>query len=586
MTYLVIFNGLTAMRIISLIAMRQTVYLIDVDSQIVGVKHLINLLARYFLIKGWLRTIEELGMSLDQETRLRKIAQPGDWHQKAEPAMLEQLHLAKQIKENEIYDYAAQKQAAKYGDYYLAIYRYIKRILEEDSGIPLKIVSGNNILQNICEIMEPMPKTIGFENHRTGTWLANILLSIAVVLFSWGRLVRLFRIKRSPRKPVFMAVDLHDGIDLITRLMDDILDDPKSETLYVFRNKFLREKMSTGLPPDKYCTFGDGQFSGIDFACSFFQALLHGFQLFRRFGHTPPTLYLSIAKLNYIRLGYKGLFNKYDITYFFGRDQYNSDHIIRSQELRKRNGTSLGLINGINVFGWDISYRFIDFDRTYVHSRGPLLKYNSDNWRHPNGIRQIGAIKLSRADIKGMMDIAKTRDIVCFAKNYCDGAIFLDELFKVARALPDKQIYISLKKSSMRLEGVEEFVSYLAQAPKNIELVDDFSFDLIKRHSFIISGESSILSEAISLGCYAFFLDTYTDDIRFIYREYPEMSHRDGNEIAERIKGIDNKTWNYPIAQMKDLGDTSGWISFDAIRRDIGLDPKDSKILAGLWDTK
>jgi hypothetical protein len=117
MTYLIVLNELTIARLIYLIAMRQNIYLMGINSQIVGVRHVINLLARYFLAKGWLIPVEELGMCLDQESNLRKVAQPGYWQNKAEPVMLDQLHLARQKDENKTYDYAAQKESVKHGCY-------------------------------------------------------------------------------------------------------------------------------------------------------------------------------------------------------------------------------------------------------------------------------------------------------------------------------------------------------------------------------------------------------------------------------------------------------------------------------------
>ena len=147
-------------------------------------------------------------------------------------------------------------------------------------------------------------------------------------------------------------------------------------------------------------------------------------------------------------------------------------------------------------------------------------------------------------------------------------------------------MFVSLKKSATRLGGGDEFFAYLEKAPVNVTLVDDPSFQLIKRCRYVLSGESSIISEAINLGSIAFFLDTYAKDEIYIYRDYPDLSYSDGDGIVDRIRSIENGSWRYPVEKFADLADLSGWISFDVIRRDIGLAPLDPPILADFWSDK
>ena len=242
-------------------------------------------------------------------------------------------------------------------------------------------------------------------------------------------------------------------------------------------------------------------------------------------------------------------------------------------------------MNGINVFAWDVAYRYIDYDITYVYAPGPFLKYNADNWRHPDGVRQIGAFKMPREDVRDMVRQGKSRDVVCFAKNYCDGPEFFRQLYRLGRALPDRTIHVSLKKTAIRLGGHDEFVAAMDDTPPNVKMTDDGSFDLIRRCAYVLSGESSIVAEAINLGSITFFLDTYPEKEIYIYRDYHDLAHRDGEEIARRIRGIEDGTWIYPVKRYADLADISGWLAFDVIRRDVGLEPLDPPILSRFWNS-
>ena len=183
-----------------------------------------------------------------------------------------------------------------------------------------------------------------------------------------------------------------------------------------------------------------------------------------------------------------------------------------------------------------------------------------------------------------MISDGKSKDVVCFAKPYIDGKEFLDQVFELAKSLPDRQVLISFKRNTTRLGGHEEFLAYIKKAPANIAMASDNSFDMIKTCRYVVGGESAILSEALNLGSFSFFLDSYPEEHQFVYREYSNMSYKRGNDIASRIMEIEAGTWRYPIEEFEDLTDLSGWIGYDVIRREIGLGPKNPPVLAKLWN--
>jgi hypothetical protein len=218
-----------------------------------------------------------------------------------------------------------------------------------------------------------------------------------------------------------------------------------------------------------------------------------------------------------------------------------------------------------------------------VLSPGPFLKYNADNWRRPEGVRHIGAITLSREEIRDMVRTGKGSDIVCFAKPYCDGEEFLEGVYDIARAFPDRRIHVSVKPTSVRLGGHQAFEAKLAERPPNVVASREKSFSLIKRCRYVVSGESSIISESIHLGSVTFFLDTYAGQPHYVYREYPGLTYSSGRDIADVIKKLECGETRYVAERYSDLADLSGVLSFDVIRRELGLEPLDPPLLAELW---
>jgi hypothetical protein len=583
MKYIVLLDGLSIFRVLGLAACRREIYLLDEASGVPGIRQLVRWTARLLIAARRMHHVSALGPIAEMADRQRGMSLAVDWYRPAEQVMLSQLCPETTRSLGTEYDFAAAKQTVKHGFFYLGVVTFVEKISGKNATSALTVVGGAPVLEGIYRAAKQVPGGIEFRPSRPWNRGVNLFLAIFTVLYAIAEVCRLVRIGVSHRLEKTMAFDMLDNPDRMLLQITNTLENPETDALLVFRNKADAAKMHSHFPRFSRAAFGDGCYSPVQTIAGIARSVWDGIGIYGRYGHLSPALFVQIAKLNVIRLRYRALFNKYKLGNFWGRDEYNAEHVIRSQELRRRGAVSIGLINGINVFGWDVVYRFIDYDRTYVFSPGPFLKYNSENWRVPTGVRQIGAVAMDRKALRSMAGTEKTMDIVCFAKGYCDGADFLDQLRKIAEAFPERNVLVSLKKSAARLGGVEEFVDGLKDAPANLKMVDDPSFDLIAKCRYVLSGESSIISEAINLGSIAFFLDTYAKDEIYIYRDYPDLSYRDGDRIVERIRSIENGSWRYPVEQFADLADLSGWVSFDVIRRDIGLDPLDPPILADFW---
>lgn len=563
---------------------KQDVYLFQIDPIIPVSKPCLEFAADRLLRAGWIKDISLLDVNAAALRARMPLFPRKGWYARVEKFFVDQLRLDQQKAPDERYDFAACKQAINFGADQLMVIHFIHELNEKSPNLRLALHGCASIMRDIHVSLGVHPDRIDFFPTRYPHRLINAGLTSLAIFRTLSNIIRFTKLNPSPRRKILLAIDVIDNLDRMVPLVNDILDDVGRQGLYVFRNRKSFEVLKDGLRSYPLSPYPDGQFSYREFLTVCARVISDAAKLFGRFSFLESRLFLQIVKLCAARIYFRGLLNKYDIANFLGRDEYNAEHIIRSQELRRRGAVSLGLLNGLNLFGIDSVFRYCDYDITYVFSTGPYLRYNRDNWRHPEGVRQIGAVTMSRDSVHEMLAVAKSRNIVCFAKNYCDGPEYLDEIFKLAAAFPDRDILISLKKSSIRIGGYDDFVAYLNNAPSNVRMVDDDTFDLIKHNRYVISGESSIVTEAIHLGCFTFFLDTYPLEETFVYRDYDELCHRNGTAIIERIEGIERGTWQYPVNNYADLADLSGVLAADTIRRTIGLPPKDPPLLMAYWN--
>lgn len=583
MRHIILLNEFSLFRVVGLRARNRRPFLLGINPIFPPSHGILQRIARRLLRAGWLRDIESLDPhAADFQARMPLFPCKG-WYARSEGIFVGQAGLATKLRPDSSFDRAVCKQAVNFGAEQLQVMQFIHEMTRKSPHLQMTLLGCPPLMEKVHKVLrEPSDRT-EFVPSRPPRRLINAALTLMAVARAVGHVIRYTEIRPAPRRKILLAIDAIDNLDRLVPAVNDILDDVGRQGLYVFRNRQSFEALKEGLQPYPLSPYPDGQFGPRECLSAGLRALTGAAQLYIRFSALNPRLFLQVVKLCAVRASFEGLLNKYDIANFLARDEYNAEHIIRSQELRRRGAVSMGLVNGVNVFGVDSVFRYCDHDITYVFSPGPFLRHNGDNWRQPLDVRQIGALGLTRAEIREMTQQEKPRDIVCFAKTYCDGEYFLDQAFKIGRTFPERNVFISLKKSATRLGGGPTFFDYMKNAPPNVTLVDAPSFQLIKRCRYVLSGESSIISEAINLGSFAFFLDTYPADEIYIYRDYPNLSYSDGNDIARRIEAIENGSWRYPREEFADLADLSGWLSFDVIRRDIGLPPIDPPLLHAMW---
>jgi len=268
---------------------------------------------------------------------------------------------------------------------------------------------------------------------------------------------------------------------------------------------------------------------------------------------------------------YDGLCAKYRFASFYGRDDYNVEHIFRSRAIRAQGGRSLGISHGTSYFPLvEPVWRYIDFDVYYVFGRDIIEKYYRSKWPTGVEIKAVGTLVMTR-DMLPRIGGQYSPDIVVYMKPWLDGAGFLADVFTLARAFPDRTVYIKVKPNSEYKFSASSFEDDLEARPKNIVPTVEDSYELSLKHRYSVQGASTMVFESIQLGQVVFCLDHYAEDMPYQYREYPELNHRSIDAIIERIRGIEAGTWTYPRDAYKGLVDVEGDNLFEIIRADIGL---------------
>ena len=90
-------------------------------------------------------------------------------------------------------------------------------------------------------------------------------------------------------------------------------------------------------------------------------------KLLWNFAGRDTSFMANLLKLPLYRAHYRTLFNRFHPVFYWGRDQYNVQHILRRQELSRIGGQSLSTFNGIPKYTETYPlFQYVDFDWVYV----------------------------------------------------------------------------------------------------------------------------------------------------------------------------------------------------------------------------
>jgi hypothetical protein len=353
------------------------------------------------------------------------------------------------------------------------------------------------------------------------------------------------------------------------------IEDRPDSTMVVFRNRALAKTGATLAAARANCVRTDGRFGFVDGLAAIVELVRDTILLLQRCWTLPSDIFRIMVTLPYKRMVYRGLFNRYRFQFFWGRADYNTDHIICSQELRARGGKSLGLMHGIpSICNVMHQLRHIDYDIYYAMGRHQYQRYYREKWPPHMAVRFIGSFGLTRDELH-RLQIPRDRDFVFFVVPTTQGVAGLELIERVASAFPDRRLYIS---SKTRFHGGSygAAVEALIARHTNVVLHSGRSYELLFKCSYAFSEGSTLAAEAAQAGLYSFTLDLVPQRWKVnYYRAFPGMCLGSADQVIERVRAIESGLWSYPYTLYADMIEMTGRVFYDIVRGDLGLAPKE-----------
>lgn len=318
----------------------------------------------------------------------------------------------------------------------------------------------------------------------------------------------------------------------------------------------------------------DGVFSPGQAVAAIALALADGARLLFVSLTLPPDFYRSLAALPWKRLVYRALFNVVRPKYYLGRDDYNVDHIMRSQELRRIGGTSVSRMHGLpSIIPFTHQSRHLDFDIYYMHGTDQYEAYYKSRWPATMRVRSVGSFGLTREELAALREECPRDIAFILGPSFHEDAV-IAAMEKLAYAFPDRTIWINTK-ITYRERGTfgPKFQRLTTDGPPNIREYRGKTYDLFFKAFYWFSESSTLIAEAVQFGRIGLCLDP-DERFKFLYyRQYPALLIKNADEAVARIRDLEAGAAVFPRSDFAPMIDLSGNICWDEFRKDLGLAP-------------
>lgn len=400
--------------------------------------------------------------------------------------------------------------------------------------------------------------------------LINAISTLSIMAYGLGWILSRVRSKVSAESIFFAADYLGGKQDFF--LYEEVAD--RGPVLMVLR---LRDA-PTEPEAHRYrqCSPRDGAFAPMGALDALRMLLVDTVRLWLRHGGRAPALYWNVAAMPYKRAIYRALFNRFRPSFFWGRDDYNVEHILRRAELNRVGGKSIGISHAVvtNFCPRFPQWRYIDFDIYYTFSIAMCDPYR-DRWSSHMKLRSVGAYGLPREKLR-QLPWPRGKDILIAIRVAWNEPEMTRIVHAVAKLFPNHRVLVQFKVGYLS-EGTLE--ATLAAAVKrfkgglpNIEHVTDDIFSLLGRAKYLISDVSTLIAEAIQLGIPTIFADVITGHAWSIFRQFPGLSHTNANAVCERLTAWEGGHETFDRDKhMSFMGLSDNRLIFEIIREDLGL---------------
>lgn len=385
--------------------------------------------------------------------------------------------------------------------------------------------------------------------------LVNSVIGTLYLISALGGILGRTRAFQGPAMPVKLAADF--------------IADPRDRRIYDAAKEFGSvylvprdgSRLKTAMedyPEFPIAGLRSGRFGMAEAAMAGREAIRDSWTIFKYCGAHSPEHYAAIAKSVYKRMRYRAFFRRYSVSAYWCRDDYNPDHIIRSQELRRIGGRSLGLNHGYAILAEVVPhYRYIDYDVYYTFGLHLYEKHYKDTWPASMRVHASGCFAMSQPQL-AQRDSERPDDIAIFLKfgywpGYTDPQL-VQLVHDVAAAFPERRVMVKFKGAMRHLEAKANAGAEWQSQHQNVIIVaaDQDPYELLSQVSYLVSDPSSIVAEAINFGIKSFVLD-FKSWKSLVFRDFPDLCVNDGPEFIHRITGMESGDWRYPVERFEGL---------------------------------
>lgn len=343
------------------------------------------------------------------------------------------------------------------------------------------------------------------------------------------------------------------------------------DVVVVFRNRRQRKREAlqttqgfSSIDPS------DGRWSARDAIAALAEGLCRLKVLILSTWQLEPVFFVQANLLPGRRMKMRSFLAHYRFKYFWVRDDYSQEHILRSQELRKKGGKSIGVAHGLPISATVIPmFRYIDCDTYFVHGMG-ILRHYGDRWSQRMKVHASGSLGLTREFALRLAQSNRNDDIIFHAKAERDIETLCSMIEALASAFSERKIYFAIKKSFGKSFLAEGLRAHARQFP-NVQETEESIYELFLKARYLVTDPSTIAAEALQFGLYVFMLDC-DGRASLYFRDFPEFCESDPAQIVRRINGLEDGSYKYRFQDYESLINREGCF-LDQFRAEVGLPP-------------
>ena len=394
-------------------------------------------------------------------------------------------------------------------------------------------------------------------------------VGVAVMLSTYSIAWALIRTRLTKSEPeaFHWGVTYYDN-DLVADLINVSNIPP---LLVIWRQTGSSREQET-LRKNAHCRYGDGRLSLREGLAVLRFIICDAARLMSVLTVTQPNYFFRSMTMIHRRVQMRALFARYKVKFFYSRDEDLFDHIIRHHELKRIGALSFGNLHGVpHQANLRATLRYISFDRFYVQSRA-ICRHYSDTWPKDMEIVPVAPSVITKGEEIKAPD-AKPADIAILAGMYTGNPAFANIVRDLAKAFPEKKIWLQIKRNYAKWHG-EEFARECSHGLPNVIYTKDTLFQVLQRSRYAVSDASNAALDSLFMNIVTFVADVSDVHEECIFRDYPGFCIETAESVVSYIREIEAGATTFDMRRFDDLV----YLTAPTVQERLGVDMNLAKV--------